>query len=165
MPWTAAVGIVIRLYDSLFFLIRMSRFVREHSSIGVMKPTTASGLITMSVDHPALEISGPVFFRFVYSSVRISTLPKSLTQDCFWNAHRRRSSFRGDYLCVARMSSFCVVLLFLRPGAGSGCGCGLYDRARLQFEILLGHGLRLQFPVLDQRGFLLGHSSRLRVGL
>jgi len=27
-----------------------------------MKPTTASGLITMSVDHPALEISGPVFF-------------------------------------------------------------------------------------------------------
>jgi RNA polymerase sigma-70 factor (ECF subfamily) len=83
----------------------MSRFVAKKSSIEIMKPTTTSGLIAMSVDNPALEIEDferfvelyrARVFRFVYSSVRDLDLAESLTQDCFWNAYRHRNSFRGD---------------------------------------------------------------------
>jgi RNA polymerase sigma-70 factor (ECF subfamily) len=83
----------------------MSRFVAKHSSIEIMKPTTTSGLIAMSLDNPALEIEDferfvelyrARIFRFVYASVRDFDLAESLTQDCFWNAYRHRNSFRGD---------------------------------------------------------------------
>jgi hypothetical protein len=50
----------------------------KDSSIEIMKPTTTSGLIAMSVDNPALEIDD--FERFVESSTPpyvISTLRKA----------------------------------------------------------------------------------------
>jgi RNA polymerase sigma-70 factor (ECF subfamily) len=86
-------------------LTGLSRFVAKHSSIQIMKPTTTSGLIAMSMDNPALEIEDferfvelyrARVFRFVYSSVRDLDLAETLTQDCFWNAYRHRNAFRGD---------------------------------------------------------------------
>ena len=34
--------------------------------------------------------------RFIFASVRDMDVAESLTQDCFWKAHRARQSFRGD---------------------------------------------------------------------
>src|SRR6266487_2840460 len=70
-----------------------------------MKPTTTSGFITVTMENPALEIAnfeGIVeqyrtrVLRFVFASVRDMDLAETLTQDCFWNAYKSRSTFRGD---------------------------------------------------------------------
>ncbi|MBI2149438.1 MAG: RNA polymerase sigma factor [Acidobacteria bacterium] len=34
--------------------------------------------------------------RFLFASLRDMDLAETLTQDCFWNAYKRRSAFRGD---------------------------------------------------------------------
>lgn len=34
--------------------------------------------------------------RFIFASVRDMDVAESLTQDCFWKAHRSRHAFRGD---------------------------------------------------------------------
>ena len=34
--------------------------------------------------------------RFIFASVRDMDVAESLTQDCFWKAHRARLAFRGD---------------------------------------------------------------------
>jgi RNA polymerase sigma-70 factor (ECF subfamily) len=56
------------------------------------------------MENPALEIEDfervvehyrTRVLRFVFASVRDMDLAETLTQDCFWNAYRSRSSFRG----------------------------------------------------------------------
>ena len=71
-----------------------------------MKPTTSrSALIAMSMETPDSEledIEGLVerhqarVLRFIFASVRNMDVAETLTQDCFWKAHRARHAFRGD---------------------------------------------------------------------
>src|SRR5687767_5357570 len=71
-----------------------------------MPPTTRSAaLIAVSVENPASEIDDveqlvarhrAQVFRFIFASVRDMDVAESLTQDCFWKAHRGRETFRGD---------------------------------------------------------------------
>jgi len=70
-----------------------------------MKPTATSGVIALSMERPALEIVDfeqfveqhrALVLRFVFASVRDMDLAETLTQDCFWNAYKSRSTFRGD---------------------------------------------------------------------
>jgi RNA polymerase sigma-70 factor (ECF subfamily) len=71
-----------------------------------MKPTTSSAaLIAVSVEKPDCEIEDverlverhrPRVLRFIYASVRDMDVAETLTQDCFWKAHRARQTFRGD---------------------------------------------------------------------
>jgi RNA polymerase sigma-70 factor (ECF subfamily) len=69
-----------------------------------MKPT-ATALVAMSVEKSASEIDDVEqlvarhrarVFRFIFASVRDVDVAESLTQDCFWKAHRARLTFRGD---------------------------------------------------------------------
>jgi RNA polymerase sigma-70 factor (ECF subfamily) len=69
-----------------------------------MKPT-ATALIAMSVEKSASEIDDveqlvarhrPRVLRFIFASVRDMDVAETLTQDCFWKAHRGRETFRGD---------------------------------------------------------------------
>ena len=71
-----------------------------------MKPTTSgAALMAVSAENPASEIEdvdGLVeryrarVLRFVFASVRDMDVAETLTQDCFWKAHRSRHAFRGD---------------------------------------------------------------------
>ena len=70
-----------------------------------MKQTTTSGFIALSMEDPALAIEDlerlveqyrTRVLRFVFASVRDMDLAETLTQDCFWNAYKNRSAFRGD---------------------------------------------------------------------
>ena len=70
-----------------------------------MKPSTTSGFIAVNMENPALNIEDierlvqeyrPRVFRFLFASVRDMDLAETLTQDCFWNAYKSRSTFRGD---------------------------------------------------------------------
>src|SRR5262245_24731319 len=70
-----------------------------------MKPATTSGFITVRMENPALELEDFDRFveqyqrrvlRFLFASVRDMDLAETLTQDCFWNAYKGRSKFRGD---------------------------------------------------------------------
>src|SRR5215475_7428135 len=70
-----------------------------------MKRTMTSGFIAMSMENPALaaedfealvEQYRARVLRFVFASVRDMDLAETLTQDCFWNAYRNRTAFRGD---------------------------------------------------------------------
>src|SRR6266446_582226 len=70
-----------------------------------MKSTTTAGFIAVSMENPVLEIEDferlveqyrTRVLRFVFASVRDIDLAETLTQDCFWNAYRNRSAFRGD---------------------------------------------------------------------
>jgi RNA polymerase sigma-70 factor, ECF subfamily len=71
-----------------------------------MKPTTSgAALMAVSVENPASEIEdveGLVeryrarVLRFVFASVRDMDVAETLTQDCFFKAHRARHGFRGD---------------------------------------------------------------------
>ena len=71
-----------------------------------MKPTTSrAALIAISVENPASEIEdveGLVerhrarVLRFIFASVRDMDVAETLTQDCFFKAHRTRHGFRGD---------------------------------------------------------------------
>jgi len=71
-----------------------------------MKPTTSgAALMAVSAENPASEIEdvdglverhrGRVL-RFIFASVRDMDVAETLTQDCFWKAHRARHAFRGD---------------------------------------------------------------------
>jgi RNA polymerase sigma-70 factor, ECF subfamily len=68
-------------------------------------PTSPAALIAVSVENPASEledIEGLVerhrvrVLRFIFASVRDMDVAETLTQDCFFKAHRARHSFRGD---------------------------------------------------------------------
>jgi len=70
-----------------------------------MDPTTASELISTSMESPAVELQDfdrivqlhwPRVFRFVLASVRDRDAAQTLTQDCFLRAYRGRARFRGD---------------------------------------------------------------------
>src|SRR2546422_336522 len=70
-----------------------------------MKPSTTSGFIAVNMENPALEFEDfdrlveqhrTRVLRFLFASVRDMDLAETLTQDCFWNAYKSRSAFRGD---------------------------------------------------------------------
>jgi RNA polymerase sigma-70 factor, ECF subfamily len=71
-----------------------------------MRATTSPpALLAVSVENPASElvdIEGlverhrPRVFRFISASVRDMDVAETLTQDCFFKAHRARQAFRGD---------------------------------------------------------------------
>jgi RNA polymerase sigma-70 factor (ECF subfamily) len=70
-----------------------------------MKTSTSSEFIVINVENPTLEFEnfdGLVqqyrarVFRFIFASVRDMDVAETLTQDCFWNAYRSRTTFRGD---------------------------------------------------------------------
>ena len=71
-----------------------------------MKPTTgAATLAAVSVENPVHELEDVEqlvaryrtrVLRFIFASVRDMDVAETLTQDCFWKAHRRRQAFRGD---------------------------------------------------------------------
>jgi len=57
------------------------------------------------VENPAVEFENfdrlveqyrPRVLRFLFASLRDMDLAESLAQDCFWNAYKSRSTFRGD---------------------------------------------------------------------
>jgi RNA polymerase sigma-70 factor (ECF subfamily) len=70
-----------------------------------MKPSTTSGFIALNMENPALEFENfdrlveeyrPRVLRFLFASLRDIDLAETLAQDCFWNAYKSRSTFRGD---------------------------------------------------------------------
>ena len=70
-----------------------------------MKPGTTSELVAVSMGNPALEFEDfdrlveeyrPRVLRFLFASLRDFDLAETLTQDCFWNAYKSRSTFRGE---------------------------------------------------------------------
>ena len=70
-----------------------------------MRPVTASGFVDVNMENPALEFENfdrlvqqhrPRVLRFLFASLRDMDLAESLTQDCFWNAYKSRSTFRGE---------------------------------------------------------------------
>jgi RNA polymerase sigma-70 factor (ECF subfamily) len=70
-----------------------------------MKPTTTSGFIAVNMENPVLEFEDfdrlveqyrTRVFRFLFACVRDIDLAETLTQDCFLNAYRSKSSFRGE---------------------------------------------------------------------
>lgn len=70
-----------------------------------MERTTAPGFLNVSVENRATEIADfdqvvrsywPRIYRFVLASVRDTGTAEALTQECFWNAFRNRTRFRGD---------------------------------------------------------------------
>jgi RNA polymerase sigma-70 factor (ECF subfamily) len=70
-----------------------------------MEPTAATGLIAAGIENRTTEIADfdrvverywPRILRFVLASVRDGQIAEALTQQCFWNAYRSRSRFRGD---------------------------------------------------------------------
>jgi RNA polymerase sigma-70 factor, ECF subfamily len=80
-------------------------FPEESLSVGFMRPVTASGSAAIPVEDPALEFDDfdrlvhqyrPRVLRFLFASLRDMDLAESLTQDCFWNAYKSRTTFRGD---------------------------------------------------------------------
>src|SRR5215813_12702061 len=69
-----------------------------------MEPGTTSGFIAVKMENPALEFEDfdrlveqyrTRVLRFLFASVRDMDLAETLTQDCFWNAYKSRSTFRG----------------------------------------------------------------------
>src|SRR5437016_13496280 len=70
-----------------------------------MKQTTTAGFIAVTMENPALEIEDferlveqyrARVLRFVFASVRDMDLAETVTQDCFWNAYKSWSAFRGE---------------------------------------------------------------------
>jgi RNA polymerase sigma-70 factor (ECF subfamily) len=70
-----------------------------------MQPTAAPALIAAGIENRAAEVADfdgvvqrywPRIFTFVLASVRDRQAAEALTQQCFWNAYRGRSRFRGD---------------------------------------------------------------------
>src|SRR5262245_31545264 len=70
-----------------------------------MEPTATSGFIAASMENPATEMQDfdrvveqywPRILRFILASVRDADTADSLAQDCFWNAYKKRTTFRGE---------------------------------------------------------------------
>jgi RNA polymerase sigma-70 factor (ECF subfamily) len=70
-----------------------------------MRSVTSSGFVALHMENPALEFENfdrlveqyrPRVLRFLFASLRDMDLAESLAQDCFWNAYKSRSTFRGD---------------------------------------------------------------------
>src|SRR6187399_297336 len=70
-----------------------------------MEPTAATGFLGAHIESRASEIADfdqvvrtywPRVFRFVLASVRDVGTAETLTQECFYNAYRGRTRFRGD---------------------------------------------------------------------
>ena len=67
--------------------------------------TSGAALMAVSVEHRTSELEDvdalveryrARILRFIFASVRDMDVAQSLTQDCFWKAHRSRHAFRGD---------------------------------------------------------------------
>src|SRR5688572_14888117 len=75
-----------------------------------MRPMTGgAALMAVSVENRTSELEDvdalverhrARILRFIFASVRDMDVAESLTQDCFWKAHRSRHSFRGE--CTAQ---------------------------------------------------------------
>ena len=72
---------------------------------GQMEPTLTSrielaGLAPARADvedfDRVVQYYWPRILRFVLASVRDRELAETVTQDCFWNAYKNRTAFRGD---------------------------------------------------------------------
>jgi RNA polymerase sigma-70 factor (ECF subfamily) len=70
-----------------------------------MDPTAASEFIGAGLEARAIEIADfdhvvrtywARIFRFILASVHDSGTAEALTQECFWNAYRGRTRFRGE---------------------------------------------------------------------
>jgi RNA polymerase sigma-70 factor (ECF subfamily) len=70
-----------------------------------MEPTAASEFIGAGIENRAIEIADfdhvvrtywPRVYRFILASVRETGTAEGLAQECFWNAYRSRTRFRGD---------------------------------------------------------------------
>jgi len=70
-----------------------------------MRSATSSGFVALRMENPALEFEDfdrlveqyrPRVLRFLFASIRDMDVAESLAQDCFWNAYKSRSLFRGD---------------------------------------------------------------------
>jgi len=70
-----------------------------------MRTATTSGYVTVQMENPAIEFDDfdqlvaqyrPRVLRFLYASLHDMDVAESLAQDCFWNAYKSRSTFRGD---------------------------------------------------------------------
>jgi RNA polymerase sigma-70 factor (ECF subfamily) len=70
-----------------------------------MEPTATSEFIGAGLENRATEIADfdhvvrtywPRIFRFILASVRDGGTAETLAQECFWNAYRSRTRFRGD---------------------------------------------------------------------
>jgi RNA polymerase sigma-70 factor (ECF subfamily) len=70
-----------------------------------MRSAATSGFVALRTENPALAFEDfdrlveqyrPRVLRFLYATLRDMDLAESLAQDCFWNAYKSRSSFRGD---------------------------------------------------------------------
>jgi RNA polymerase sigma-70 factor (ECF subfamily) len=70
-----------------------------------MEPTAASEFIGAGIENRATEIADfdhvvrtywPRVFRFILASVQDSSTAETLAQECFWNAYRGRTGFRGE---------------------------------------------------------------------
>jgi RNA polymerase sigma-70 factor (ECF subfamily) len=70
-----------------------------------MRTVATSGFVAIRKENPALELDNfdhlvaqyrPRVLRFLFASLRDMDLAESIAQDCFWNAYKSRSAFRGD---------------------------------------------------------------------
>jgi RNA polymerase sigma-70 factor (ECF subfamily) len=70
-----------------------------------MNSATTPGVTVSRMDNPATEFVDfdrlvaryrPRVLRFLFASLRDMDSAETLTQDCFWQAYRSRSTFRGD---------------------------------------------------------------------
>ena len=71
----------------------------------MMKAPTTPWVSSREYENPAVEFENfdrivqeyrPRVLRFLFASVREMDLAETLAQDCFWNAYKSRSTFRGD---------------------------------------------------------------------
>jgi RNA polymerase sigma-70 factor (ECF subfamily) len=67
--------------------------------------TSGAALMAVSVENRTSELEDVEalveryrarILRFIFASVRDMDVAETLTQDCFWKAHRARQAFRGD---------------------------------------------------------------------
>jgi len=96
-----------------------------------MKPSTTSGFLALNMENPVLEFENfdrrveeyrPRALRFLFASLRDIDLAETLTQDCFSNAYKTWSLFRGDCSVNTRLIRIAVNLV-----------CNQAQSRRLQF--------------------------------
>jgi RNA polymerase sigma-70 factor (ECF subfamily) len=70
-----------------------------------MRSATTSEFVALHTENPALEFENfdrlveqyrPRVLRFLLASLRDMDVAESLAQDCFWNAYKSRTAFRGN---------------------------------------------------------------------
>src|SRR5262249_26110447 len=70
-----------------------------------MKASTARGFVAINMENPAHEFEDfdrlgeeltPAVLRFVFAYLHDMDIAETLAQDCFLNAYKSRSTFRGE---------------------------------------------------------------------